>query len=98
MYILFAVAIMIAFFYAEIGEKYKTFTKLKKIISYTLITIGIVSFCSYATIKKFSMVAQIKTIFCAGIIVFPFMFVAILTQNQHQNKNEKNVDKGYKQK
>lgn len=85
---LLVTTILIVFFYAEFGEKYKTFSKAKKIISYTIFAIGIIAFMCYIAIYDISMRSVYKAILGAFFISFPFLFVAVLTQNQHHNKEK----------
>lgn len=85
--------IMIVFFYAEFGAKYKTFSKIKKIISYTIFAIGIIALTGYIAIYDISMRFVYKAILGAFFISFPFLFVAVLTQNQHHNKAKEGKSK-----
>ncbi len=85
---LLVTAIMIVFFYAEFGEKYKKFSTTKKIISYTIFAIGIITFVCYIAIYDISMRSVYKAILGAFVVTFPILLVARLTQNQHHNKEK----------
>lgn len=89
MLILLLLVIMITFVYAEQGEKYKTFNKTKKIISYTVFTIGVVIDGYFIITEKVSATENIKAALSAAVITAMIAFVAIATQNDIHKSKEK---------
>ena len=92
MLILLTTIAVIVFFYAEQGEQYKTFGKLKMAISHTIITVSIIVMEYSIVTGKVTGGELIKSLICSFVITFPFLLAAISTQNK-RNSEMKGIDK-----
>lgn len=86
MLILFTAIVEIMFFYAERGERYESFGKAKKIISYTAFIVGLIGVCFAIVSSDMSSREMMKCVLGGSCIALPVMFIALCTQNNLSNK------------
>ncbi len=86
MLILLTAVVEIMFFYAEQGERYESFGKAKKIISYTAFIVGLIGVCFMIVSSDMSNREMMKCVLGGSCIASPVLFIALCTQNNLDNK------------
>lgn len=86
MFILLTAAVEIMFFYAQQGERYESFGKAKKIISYTAFLTGLIGLCFVIVSSDMSNREIMKCVLGGSCIASPVLFTALCTQKNLNNK------------
>lgn len=86
MLILLTAAVEIMFFYAQQGERYESFGKAKKIISYTAFIVGLIGLCFVIVSSDMSSREIMKCVLGGSCIASPVLFTALCTQKNLNNK------------
>lgn len=93
MLILLTATVEIMFFYAQQGERYESFGKAKKIISYTAFLAGLIGVCYAIVNSDMSSKEMMKCVLGGSCIASPVLFTALCTQKNLNDKIMKGTDK-----
>lgn len=92
MLILLTAIVEIMFFYAQQGERYESFGKVKKIISYTAFLVGLIGVCFAIVSSNMSSREMMKCVLGGSCIASPVLFTALCTQRNLNSKMMKGTN------